>query len=713
MSAPDDQLPTGPDTSPDTAAHAAPTATSSPAGSDAAGSETSGSGPELLSSDPISPDVDDPDVRPDAGHAASAHGAGDRGGNRGGAVRQAAVGLVLAALGVVFGDIGTSPLYALQTVFTIDHGAVRPTQADVYGVISMMFWSVTIIVSVKYVSVLMRADNDGEGGVMALAALAQRLYSRRPGQAALLLVVGVVGVSLFYGDSVITPAISVLSAVEGLEVATPAVAHLVVPIAAVILAGLFVVQRFGTGQVGKLFGPIMLLWFAVLAAAGASKVVHQPQVLRALLPTYAVSFVVAHPGITFIAMGAVVLTITGAEALYADMGHFGRPPIRRAWFFVVFPALVINYLGQASLVLDHPQSADNPFFLLMPHWARLPVVVLATAATVIASQAVISGAFSLSRQAMRLGLLPPLSVHQTSEHEGGQIYLPAVNGLLFIGVLAAVLSFRSSQRLATAYGISVTGALVVDTLLMLVVARQLWQWRAWKITLAAVVFGGLEVAFLSANLSKVLSGGWVPLLIALAVLTVMTTWRRGRHLVTTRRREEEGPLREFVELVRARGVPRVAGVAVFPHPNKDTTPLALRANLEHNHVLHEEVLIVSIETLNVPHVAFEDAFTCDDLGYEDDGIRHLTVRFGFSDVPDLPRALDQACEASVIDPRLAEREPASYFISRGAIRPTSSPGMRPWRKKLFVALAHNAANPAARFNLPPTRTVSMGSDIDI
>ncbi|MGN6302457.1 MAG: potassium transporter Kup [Angustibacter sp.] len=632
---------------------------------------------------------------------------------RGPRFRPVASGLVLAALGVVFGDIGTSPLYALRTVFTIDHGAVRPTEADVYGVISMMFWSVTIIVSIKYVSVLMRADNDGEGGVMALAALAERLYARRAQHAVLLLVVGIVGVSLFYGDSVITPAISVLSAVEGLEVASPGVSHLVVPIAAVILAFLFALQRFGTGKVGRLFGPIMLLWFAVLAVAGASKLVDHPHVLLGLSPTYAVSFLLAHPAITFIAMGAVVLTITGAEALYADMGHFGRSPIRRAWFFVVFPALVINYLGQASLVLEHPQAAGNPFFLLMPGWAQLPVVVLATAATVIASQAVISGAFSLSRQAMRLGLLPPLNVHQTSEREGGQIYLPAVNGLLFLGVLAAVLTFRSSARLATAYGISVTGALVVDTVLMLIVARKLWQWRGWKLALAAVCFGGLEVAFLSANLSKVLSGGWVPLLIAAAVLTIMTTWRRGRALVTANRREEEGPLRDFVEQVRAQRVPRVDGVAVFPHPNKDTTPLALRENLDHNHVLHREVLIVSIETLNVPHVAVEDAFTCDDLGYDDDGIQHLTVRFGFSDVPDLPRALDDACAAGVLDPRLAEQEPASYFISRGAVRPTNAPGMRPWRKRLFVGLAHNAANPAARFNLPPTRTVTMGSDIEI
>ncbi|HET7327125.1 MAG TPA: potassium transporter Kup [Nocardioidaceae bacterium] len=629
------------------------------------------------------------------------------------AVRQVGAGLTIAALGVVFGDIGTSPLYALQTVFSIDDHAVRPSPGDVYGVISMMFWSVTLIVSLKYVTVLMRADNDGEGGVMALAALAQRLYANRASRAALLLLVGVAGVSLFYGDSVITPAISVLSAVEGLQVAAPSVTHLVVPIAAVILVLLFLVQRFGTGRVGRLFGPIMLAWFTAIALAGVGQVVQQPRVLQGLSPSYALTFFFAHPGITFVAMGAVVLTITGAEALYADMGHFGRAPIRRAWFFIVFPALVLNYLGQAGLILTDPHATTNPFFLLLPGWARLPMVILATAATVIASQAVISGAFSLSRQAMRLGLLPPLSVRQTSEHEGGQVYLPAVNALLFLGVLAVMLTFGSSQRLATAYGISVTGALVVDTALLLIVARQLWHWRAWQMAVAGVAFGGLELTFLAANLTKVLSGGWIPLLIAGAVLTVMTTWRKGRDLVITRRRDQEGALDDFVEKMRTEQVPRVPGLAVFPHPNKDTTPLALRDNVEHNHVLHHNVLIVSVETANVPHVPPDQVFTPDDLGYADDGIWHLTVRLGFADTPDIPRAIRTACHRKDLDPALIRTRPVSYFISRGAIRPTGAPGMSTWRKRLFVALARNAANPAARFNLPSARTVSMGHDIDL
>jgi KUP system potassium uptake protein len=620
---------------------------------------------------------------------------------------------VLAALGIVFGDIGTSPLYALQTVFSIDHGAVRPTQGDVYGVISMMFWSVTLIVSVKYIGVLMRADNDGEGGVMALTALARRLYASRTARTTPLVVLGVLGVSLFYGDSLITPAISVLSAVEGVRVAAPTLGHVVVPVAAAILTALFAVQRFGTGRVGALFGPITLLWFAALAAAGIAGAVAHPGILQGLSPTYAVLFVVEHPGIAFIAMGAIVLVITGAEALYADMGHFGRPPIQRAWFFVVFPALTLNYLGQGSLLLRHPEAIANPFFLLYPRWAQLPMVVLATAATVIASQAVISGAFSLSRQAMQLGLLPPVTVRHTSEEESGQIYLPGVNAALFVGVLVVMLSFRSAERLATAYGVSVTGALVIDTVLMLVVARVLWTWQPWKIALAAVAFGGVELTFLSANLSKVAHGGWLPLLIAVVVFTVMTTWRRGREIVAGNRRRQEGSLRDFVEEQYGRGLPRVEGTAVFPHPGKDTTPLALRANVEHNKVLHRSVLIVSATAGTVPHVPPEDRFELDHLGHTDDGIQHLSIRYGFSDSPDLPEALREACATGVLEHGVPEVAGASWFLSRGPIRRTSAPGMASWRKVLFLALARNAADPAAYFGLPADRTVTMGSPVDV
>jgi len=627
--------------------------------------------------------------------------------------RPALYATALAALGVVFGDIGTSPLYALKTVFLLDGGAVRPNQDDVYGVVSLMFWSITIIVSIKYLGILMRADNDGEGGVMALAALAQRLYANKAGKAGVLLVIGIVGVSLFYGDSIITPAISVLSAVEGLHVTTPAISHLVLPIAAVILIALFALQRFGTGRVGVLFGPVMVLWFTVLAVAGLAMVIQYPSVLVGLSPTFAVTFIVAHPAISFIALGAVVLVITGAEALYADMGHFGRSPIRRAWFFLVFPALTLNYLGQAALVLNRPEAKANPFFLLFPDWSRLPVVILATAATVIASQAVISGAFSLSRQAVQLGLLPPLTVRQTSEREGGQIYMPAINVLLFLGVMAVTLIFGSSDRLSTAYGISVTGALVVDTVLLLLVSRRLWNWAPWKMVLAGVAFGGLELAFLAGNLSKIINGGWVPLLIAGVVILIMTTWRRGRRLVQEDRKRKEGSLTEFIEHVQEERLPRVPGVAVFPHPNKESTPLALRANVKHNHVLHEHVIIVAVGFAQVPHVPPAEAFDYDDLGYADDGIEYLGIRFGFSDDPDIPKALRTACRVGALPIRTEDLTHASYFVSRGAIRTTRTKSMVRWRRSLFVALAHNAADPAARFDLPPLRTVTMGSDVEI
>ena len=625
----------------------------------------------------------------------------------------AAGGLVLAALGIVFGDIGTSPLYALQTVFSIDDGAVRPTVEDVYGVVSMMFWSVTLIVSIKYIGILMKADNEGEGGVMALTALARRLYAGRTASTAPLVVIGILGVSLFYGDSLITPAISVLSAVEGVRVTAPALGHVVVPVAAVILTLLFAAQRFGTGRVGALFGPVMLVWFAALATAGVAGIVAHPGVLKGLSPTYAIGFVVAHPGIAFIAMGAIVLVITGAEALYADMGHFGRSPILRGWFFVVFPALTLNYLGQASLIISRPRAVSSPFFLLFPDWARLPMVLLATAATVIASQAVITGAFSLSRQAVQLGLLPPVTVRQTSKHEGGQIYLPGVNACLFVGVLVVMLTFGSAERLATAYGVSVTGALVIDTLLMLLVARVLWHWRPWQLALAAVAFGGVELTFLAANLSKVAHGGWLPLLIAVVVFTLMTTWRKGREIVSGNRRKQEGSLLEFVDDLYARGLPRVPGTAVFPHPGKESTPLALRANVEHNKILHEDVLIVSASSANVPHVPVADRFEMDHLGHEDDRITHLSVRFGFSDEPNLPEALAQACETGALPRGTIRVQDASFFLSRGPIRRTRAKGMAQWRKILFLRLAHNAADPAAYFGLPVDRTVTMGSHVEV
>jgi KUP system potassium uptake protein len=579
-------------------------------------------------------------------------------------------------------------------------------------VISLVFWSITLIVSVKYVSIVMRADNHGEGGVLALAALIRRIAGPRSAVTARVIVLAIVGASLFYGDSVITPAISVLSAVEGLKVAAPSLADLVVPIAVTILTVLFVAQRFGTSRIGSLFGPVMTVWFVVIGVAGLAEILPHPDILRGLSPTYAAEFVGEHPFIAFVALGAVVLCITGAEALYADMGHFGRAPIRRAWFFLVFPALTLNYLGQGALILRDPSNASAPFFLLLPGWARIPMVVLATAATVIASQAVISGAFSVSRQAVQLGLLPPLRIRQTSEHEAGQVYLPAVNWALFGGVLVLIVAFRSSERLATAYGIAVTGALLVDTALLVVVARRRWHWRPWQLGLAVLVFGGIELSFLGANLTKVLSGGWLPLLIAASVFLVMTTWRKGREITVRNRTEAEGSLQEFIEKVREHRTSRVRGTAVFPHPNKSTTPLALRANLEHNHVLHDQVLIVSVRPEGVPHVEPDQQLSADDLGYNDDGIMHLTVRYGFFDTPDLPAAVAKARTDGLI-PSEVDTGDMSYFLSRGALRRTDAPGMSRWRKQLFIVLAHNAGDPAEIFQLPRSQTVIMGSDVDV
>ena len=620
--------------------------------------------------------------------------------------------LVIAALGVVFGDIGTSPLYALQTVFSLDHNKVQATPGDVYGVISLVFWAITLIVSVKYVTIIMRADNHGEGGVLALAALIRRMAGPRSVVTVRVILLALVGASLFYGDSVITPAISVLSAVEGLKVSAPSLADLVVPIAITILTILFVSQRFGTHRIGSLFGPVMTLWFVTIGVAGLAHVLPHPDIIKGLSPSYAAAFVAERPFVAFIALGAVVLCITGAEALYADMGHFGRPPIRRAWFFLVFPALTLNYLGQGALILGDPSATSSPFFLLLPGWARIPMVVLATAATVIASQAVISGAFSVSRQAVQLGLLPPLRIRQTSEHEAGQVYLPAVNWALFAGVLVLIVVFRSSQRLATAYGIAVTGALLVDTALLVVVARRRWHWRPWQLVLAAVVFGGIELSFLVANLTKVLSGGWLPLLIATTVFLIMTTWRKGREITVQNRTAAEGPLQDFIEKVRKHQITRVRGIGVFPHPTKDTTPLALRANVEHNHVLHKHVLIVSARPEGVPHVKPEDQLVVDDLGYDDDGIMHLTVRYGFFDSPNLPAAVEKAAADGLI-PFHVDIDDVSYFLSRGALRRTDGAGMSRWRKQLFIVLAHNAGDPAEIFGLPRNQTVIMGSDVDV
>jgi KUP system potassium uptake protein len=629
---------------------------------------------------------------------ASRHGAG-------------AAALTLAALGVVFGDIGTSPLYALQAVFHVDHGAVPTDRAAVYGVLSLVFWSVTIIVSLKYLTFIMRADNDGEGGIMALIALIQRAGLPRRSTQIVLISLGIFGAALFYGDGMITPAISVLSAVEGLQVVSPSLESLVIPIALAILTALFAIQRFGTGAVGRLFGPVMALWFTILAAAGIAQIWQHPGILRALAPSYAAEFFVEHGGAAFVALGSVVLAVTGAEALYADMGHFGRSPIRRAWFILVFPALTLNYLGQGALITNDPAAISSPFFLAFPDWSRMPMVVLATFATVIASQAVISGAFSVTRQAVGLGFLPRLNILHTSGREIGQVYVPAVNWGVFGAVVALVVGFGSSIGLASAYGIAVTGTLAIDTILFFFVVRYLWKKPLWLVLTGAACFLFVDLAFFAANLTKILHGGWFPLTIAAAVFVVLTTWQKGREVLTRNRTEEEGPLRGFVEELRKMdpAVYRAPGTAVFLSANKGTTPLAMRANVEHNNTLHANVVILSIETLKVPNMPADERVTIDDLGYRDDGISHVIARLGFQDEIDVPRLFAQAVELGLEGN--CDVATASYFLSRMTIVPTDAPTMRRWRKKLFMAVARNAANPVTYFRLPDERTVVMGSHV--
>jgi KUP system potassium uptake protein len=622
--------------------------------------------------------------------------------------------LTLGALGVVFGDIGTSPLYALQTVFTVDSHAVHATSSDVYGVISLVFWSITMIVSVKYVSFIMRADNEGEGGIMALTALVQGAKVKSGAAKLTLITLGILGASLFYGDGAITPAISVLSAVEGVKVAVPGLGSLVLPITVAVLTVLFAIQRYGTKLVGDLFGPIMAVWFCVLALIGIVEIAQHPDVIRALSPTYGAQFFVNHGGVAFIALGSVVLAVTGAEALYADMGHFGRSPIRRAWFWLVFPALTLNYLAQGSLILRSPKAVASPFFLLLPSWAQIPMVLLATVATVIASQAVISGAFSVTRQAVRLGFLPRLTIRHTSQSEVGQVYAPGINAGLFAIVIAIVVGFGSSAALASAYGVAVTGTFILNTVLFLAVARLLWHKPRWLIGLGAAVFLTVEVAFFAANLTKVVHGGWLPLAIAALVFAALVTWRRGREIVTANRIREEGPLQEFIDRLDAREFPvqRVPGTAVFLNANPQTTPLALRANVEHNHVLHKRVVIISIETQRIPHVSDADRLTCDDLGHVADGITGLTARFGFQDHPNVPAMLRLAVQRHLLE-RTIDLDHASYFLSQITIVQTDAPGMSAWRKRLFLAMAHNAANPVRYFRLPDDRTVIMGERISL
>lgn len=624
----------------------------------------------------------------------------------------ALAGLTLAALGVVFGDIGTSPLYALETVFSAEHNAVAPTREDVFGVISMVFWAVTIVVSYGYASLMMRAHNDGEGGILSLVALLRRRLSARPRLIASTLIMGIIGAGLFYGDSVITPAISVMSAVEGLSVVSERFHSLVLPLSVLILALLFSVQRFGTGRVGRFFGPVMAVWFVTLAALGIPHVIANPEILWAMSPHHALVFGFSHPTIAFIAAGAVVLTVTGVEAMYADMGHFGSRAIRLAWFALVFPSLTLNYMGQGAQILADPAAAASPFFLMAPDWARIPLVVLATMATVIASQAVISGAFSVSRQAVRAGLLPRLNVSHTSKDEGGQIYIASINWILFTGVVVLIAVFRSSEALASAYGLAVTGTLLLEMSIFLILARSVWRVELWKMAVALVLIVGIELVFFAANLAKLLHGGWLPLGIAGAVVVVMLTWRTGSATVAARRGEIEGNLSDFIDMVRSCGIPRVPGLAVFPHPNKETTPLALRQNVEFNHVLHESIAIVTIVNENVPHIRHVDRAVVDDLGYVDDGIIHIAYHVGFNDSQHVPRALDWARDKGHEGLDL-DAERAYYFVSSLRLTRRDVPTLPRWRRTIFLWLARNAADRTTVFHLPLERSVVVGGRLEM
>lgn len=619
--------------------------------------------------------------------------------------------LVLGAIGVVFGDIGTSPLYALQTVFSVRHNAVAPTEQDVLGVVSLVLWCLMLIVSLTYVGLILRADNQGEGGILSLAALIRRKLSPGSRQAAIAAVLAIIGASLFYGDSLITPAISVLSAIEGIEVVSHSLTPYVVPAAVTVLAVLFAVQRWGTGAIGKAFGPIMVCWFVVLIVLGLPQIIANPSILRAVSPTYALDFGLDRPGVAFIAMGAVVLAVTGAEALYADMGHFGRRPIALAWFCLILPALLINYFGQGAMILTDPSTIDSPFFHLAPAAARIPLVVLATAATVIASQAVISGAFSVSRQATRASLLPRLKVVQTSKEHGGQIYVPVVNLLLFAGVLTLVLAFRSSEALASAYGLSVTGTLLLELALFLLLALRVWRWPVWRVAVIALVVGGLEVLLFSANLVKIASGGWLPLVIAAVCLTVMLTWRRGSALGFGRRSAMEGPVEDFVQGVHSSGVRRVPGLAVYPHGDPATVPLALRSNVEFNRVLHEHVVIITVKNIGVPHVRHDARVSISALGDGTDGIVHVLCRVGFNDSQDVPAALRLAVGRT---PELdVDPEEAMYMLSVFRIEPGQDRAMPRWQKALFRVLEKFSANRTQVLHLPPTRTVVMGAEAEL
>ncbi len=612
--------------------------------------------------------------------------------------------LTLGAIGVVYGDIGTSVLYAVKEVFGSGHVAFTPD--NIYGILSIFFWTLTVIVSIKYVVLVLRADNNGEGGLVAMLALASQAVKDKPELRRVLLVIGIFGTSLFYGDGVITPAISVLSAVEGLEIISPAFKDYVIPLTLVILFALFAVQKRGTTGIGRFFGPITLVWFAVLALLGLAQIITNPIILKALSPHYAVLFMWFNPGTTFIILGAVVLCVTGAEALYADLGHFGKKPIRLAWFAVVMPSLTLNYFGQGALLLKNPDAVKNPFYLMAPEWALLPLVVLATMATVIASQALITGAFSVTKQVIQLGYLPRLNIQHTSVRDTGQIYIPLVNWGLFATIALAVVLFRSSSNLAAAYGIAVCTDMLITTILTFYVIRYGWKYPLWLCVAATGVFFVVDFAFFASNLMKLFAGGWFPLVIGGIIFTLMMTWKQGRAMINDKLRADAIDLPSFLEAVFISPPVRVEGTAVFLTAEQGTVPNALLHNLKHNKVLHEQNLFVTVRNHEVPWIGLDRRLAIESLGHN---CWQVVIHYGFKNDPDVPKALQQmrtrGCELEAMT--------TSYFLSRDVVVPTIGGGMAQWREKLFAQMHLNASGAADFLNLPNNSVVELGSKIEI
>lgn len=614
--------------------------------------------------------------------------------------------LSMAALGVVFGDIGTSPLYTMKEVFSAGHHPIALTVENVYGILSLITWALILIVSIKYVAFIMRADNRGEGGIMALLALASRNADHNPIKQRKIMMLGILGACMFYADGMITPAISVLSAVEGLEVAAPSLHTLIVPITLLVLLGLFWTQSKGTAVVGAFFGPVMLLWFGTLGVLGIINILHDPTILNALNPIYAVNFFAHQPWTAFVALGAVVLAVTGAEALYADMGHFGRLPIRLAWFGFVLPALLLNYFGQGALILHDAISVNNPFYHLAPDWALFPLIILATLATVIASQAVITGAFSVSRQALQLGYLPRMHVSHTSASEQGQVYMPRVNWGLMVAVMVLVISFGSSGDLAAAYGIAVTGDMVITTLLAAIVFHEIWGWSKFKTGLLVALFLTVDLAFFGANVLKIPDGGWVPLIIGTIIFVLMLTWKTGRRLLYTRLKSESMELVPFIDAIGAHPPTRVAGFGMFMTPNPEGVPHALLHNLKHNKVLHEKVVILTVRFTDFPHTNQQERVRVEAMPYQ---FYRVLVNYGFKDEPDLPRDLllcsQHGLELDTMD--------TSFFIGKEILLAKEKTEMSIWRKKIFIAMFRTAETITNQFKLPPNRVVELGTQVKI